>query len=442
MDKFLEKIAAYTDNVALICDDKRYTYSDLLGEIQSKINLLKEIPSGTIVAIVGDYSFDNISFLLACLNKKLIIAPLLENSDNNDKIKESQIDYIYQNNCLTPTQYLGSSKHDIIAKLIQSNSNGLILFSSGSTGRPKAIVHNLDNILNSYLDKKPKNINILLFLMFDHIGGLNTLFNALSLGACAITIKDRKNIESIANLIQIYKISLLPASPSFLNLLLISEVYKVYDLSSLRLITYGTEKMPDSLLERLKIIFPKVRFHQTFGTSEVGIAQTKTKDNMIKLEGIDYKIINNELYLKSKTQSLGYLNADNSVFDDDGYFATGDLVESILVNGQEYLKIIGRSKEVINVGGEKVLPNEVEGVILQIPYIIDCLVYPEINSITGQSVSAKIVLDAHTKLTNLEAKKQIRAFCKDKLATFKIPSKVEVVDSLAISERFKKVRMK
>ena len=80
MDKFLEKIATYADNVALICDDKQYTYTDLFNEIQNKINLLREISSGAIIAIVGDYSFDNISFLLACLNKKLIIAPLLENN--------------------------------------------------------------------------------------------------------------------------------------------------------------------------------------------------------------------------------------------------------------------------------------------------------------------------------------------------------------------------
>ena len=198
--------------------------------------------------------------------------------------------------------------------------------------------------------------------------------------------------------------------------------------------------MSDSLLNRLKLEFPKVRFHQTFGTSEVGIAQTKTKDNMIKLEGMAYKIINNELYLKSKTQSLGYLNADNSVFDEEGYFATGDLVELYKENEEEYIKITGRSKELINVGGEKVVPQEVEEVILELGHIQDCLVYAKANAITGQSVCVKVILKANVEFTNLELKKQLRMYCKDKLANYKIPTQVEIVEKLELSQRFKKVR--
>ncbi|MCI5969133.1 class I adenylate-forming enzyme family protein, partial [Helicobacter sp.] len=263
------------------------------------------------------------------------------------------------------------------------------------------------------------------------------------------------------------------------------------------------EKMSDSLLAKLKNAFPKVRFHQTFGASEIGITQTTTKDNFIRLDNMDYKIVNNELFIKSHTNALGYLNSDNSVFDNEGYFATGDLVETKIINNEEYIKIIGRAKEVINVGGEKVIPQEVEGVLLQIPFISDCVVYGESNAITGQSVSVKEVLDSNhyewvqnskkldsshcyterelvsqnsknkecvadatesanldsskntdsntaeavslenaTQTTqNLTLKKYIRTFCKDKLAPFKIPSKVSIVESLEMSERFKRVRI-
>ncbi|ECZ0273109.1 long-chain fatty acid--CoA ligase, partial [Campylobacter jejuni] len=290
------------------------------------------------------------------------------------------------------------------------------------------------------LNKKSKKLNILLFLMFDHIGGLNTLFNCLSMNACAIAIKERKNIEALAQTIEKYQISLLPASPSLLSLMLVANVIEKYNLSSLKIISYGTEKMPEALLVKLKQTFPKVKFHQTFGTSEVGIAQTKSFGNYFKLENIAYKIINNELFLKSNMQSLGYLNADNSVFTNDGYFATGDLVEVINENGEEYIKIIGRNKEVINVGGEKVLPQEVEGILMQIPFIQDCLVYGQNNPLTGQSVCVKIVLEQNENPANLEAKKEIRLFCKDKLASYKIPTKVEIVQKLEISERFKKIR--
>lgn len=441
---FLKKLENFNKDLpCLIYNNNTYSYDDLIIAISQKLHTLKNIPNASIIAIIGDYNLDSISMLLACLERGLIAVPLMPtNKDEiNSKLKEGQVDFIYQDDTLIPLHNT-ETKHIIIKNL--QNTSGLILFSSGSTGKPKAIVHNLSIFAESFLSKKPKQTNILLFLMFDHIGGLNTLFNTLSLGACGVAISNRKNIYELASCIQHYKISLLPASPSLLNLLLLSGVEKIYNLNSLKMITYGTERMPDSLLKNLKLTFPKVRFHQTFGTSEVGITQTTSKDNAIKLEGIQYKIINNELYLKSKTQSLGYLNADNSVFDDEGYFATGDLVEVVESNREEYIKILGRTKELINVGGEKLLPQEVEGVILQMPYIKDCLVYGESNTITGQSVSIKVVLDSTIlgKIpSKMELKRQIRIFCKDKLAPFKIPSKVEIVESLQMSERFKKIRI-
>lgn len=437
-NEFLNKLHAYdkTKN-ALIFDDKVYTYEELLNTTDNYITKLKDMTYQS-VAIVGDFSFDNIAFMLACIECKLNIIPLTKDSQTNEKISESKAILIFEDNHLKILN--NHQKHKLIENMNAKNDSALILFSSGSTGKPKAIVHSLNNITMSYQDKKIKVINILLFLMFDHIGGINTLFNTLATSSCGIIVKERKNIDFIAKAIEKYKISILPASPSFLNLFLMSNTIKKYNLNSLRMITYGTEKMPDALLERLKIAFPKIRFHQTFGTSEVGITQTSTYKDFIKLENVDYKIINDELYIKSKTQSLGYLNADNSSFTDDGYFATGDLVETCIYNNEEYIKIIGRNKEVINVGGEKVLPSEVEGVILMMNYIKDCLVYKKDCPIMGNSVAVDVVLSDNLSISNLELKKQIKHFCKDKLAAYKIPTKVKIVENLEISDRFKKVR--
>lgn len=438
---FLTKLNTFNPNqTALIYEDDKISYGELLNEVQKQEKLLASAPKGSCVAIVGDYDLSSISFLLANLNRQNLVAPLIETSEIGAKMQEGQIEFCFQNGKLKQVADLSAEKHQLITQLKEKNANGLLLFSSGSTGKPKAIVHNLDILLNSYLDKTPKQMNFLLFLMFDHIGGLNTLFNTLCLGACGIGIKDRKNIDMIAKAVQDYKISILPASPSLLNLMLLKDVKNKFDLSSLRLITYGTEKMPDSLLAKLKEAFKKVRFHQTFGTSEVGITQTSSSQNAIKLENIQYKIVNGELFLKSNTQALGYLNANNDAFDDDGFFATGDLVEKVDINGEEYLRILGRSKELINIGGEKLLPQEVEGVLLQMPEVKDCLVFAEKNAITGQSVSVKIVLAEDVALTALQLKKEIRLFCKGKLADYKIPTKIFIVDSLAVTERFKKQR--
>ncbi|AJC90168.1 ANL family adenylate-forming protein [Campylobacter subantarcticus] len=438
---FLNKIFnTNQEQYALIYEAQKYTYNDLYNNVINKISMLADLKNIDIVGIVGDYDFESISLFLACIELNKIIVPFINESEIDNKLAEINCDILFKNSQYE-LQKEHHNNHELIQKLIDTNKPGLILFSSGSTGKPKAMIHDLDKILNVYLNKKTKKLNILLFLMFDHIGGLNTLFNCLSMNACAIAIKERKNIEALAQAIEKYQISLLPASPSLLSLILVANVVEKYNLNSLKVISYGTERMSETLLAKLKQTFPKVKFHQTFGTSEVGIAQTKSFGNYIKLENIAYKIINNELFLKSSMQSLGYLNADNSVFTDDGYFATGDLVEVINENGEEYIKIIGRNKEIINVGGEKVLPQEVEGVLIQLPFIQDCLVYGQNNPLTGQSVCAKIILEENEIFTVLEAKKKIRIFCKDKLASYKIPTKVEIVQKLEISERFKKIRI-
>lgn len=443
MSFILDKFKSFNSKNAIVFEDRIYTYEEFIKQIKDYKNILdKHNISSKVVVILGDYSFYNLALFFAIYENKNIIVPITSN------IKKVQDDFIEESFCQTIIktdeknlliQNLKTTfSHNMIDNLREKNSSGLILFSSGSTGKPKAMVHNLDTLIDSFKDKKEKSMNMLVFLMFDHIGGLNTVFNALCMGACLI-IPKIKDAKTICELIEKYKIMVLPSSPTFLNLILISEEYKNYDLSSLRMITYGTETMPQSLLLKLKEVFPKVKFLQTFGTSETGISTTSSKSSnslFMKLEDIngEYKIVENELWLRSKTQVLGYLNASMDSFTSDGWFKTGDLVE---VDG-EYIKIIGRAKEVINVGGQKVLPAEVESIILEMEEISDCMVYGEKNAITGQTVVCDVVLNKNIE----NIKKRVRVFCKDRLDAYKIPTKVNVVDKTNFSDRFKKIRRK
>ena len=443
MSFILDKFKSFNSKNAIVFEDRIYTYEEFIKQIKDYKNILdKHNISSKVVVILGDYSFYNLALFFALNENKNIIVPITSN------IKKVQDDFIEESFCQTIIktdeknlliQNLKTTfSHNMIDNLREKNSSGLILFSSGSTGKPKAMIHNLDTLIDSFKDKKEKSMNMLVFLMFDHIGGLNTVFNALCMGACLI-IPKIKDAKTICELIEKYKIMVLPSSPTFLNLILISQEYKNYDLSSLRMITYGTETMPQSLLLKLKEVFPKVKFLQTFGTSETGISTTSSKSSnslFMKLEDIngEYKIVENELWLRSKTQVLGYLNASMDSFTSDGWFKTGDLVE---VDG-EYIKIIGRAKEVINVGGQKVLPAEIESMILEMEEISDCMVYGEKNAITGQTVVCDVVLNKNIE----NIKKRVRVFCKDRLDTYKIPTKVNVVDKTNFSDRFKKIRRK
>ena len=141
------------------------------------------------------------------------------------------------------------------------------------------------------------------------------------------------------------------------------------------------------------------------------------------------KIVNNELWIKSNTRVLGYINHNNDSFTDDGWFKTGDLVEE-KENG--YYRIVGRKSKIINVGGEKV-----ETVILDLNYILDCTVYAKDNPITGQVVAVKVVvksLDIDIK----QLKKSIKLHCKKNLERYKVPAEIIISDKIDYSTRFKK----
>ena len=444
MSLLIDSFISFNSKSAIIDNDKIYTYKQLYNKIQQFLDDFQDkLKEGEVVALLGDYSFENIALFFALYLNKNIIVPITstKKEEINSKISEANCDKIVKikNNKLKIKITNNPTKHQLIKKLQNSNNGGLILFSSGSTGKPKAMIHNLDNLIDSYKNKKEKNINMLLFLMFDHIGGINTLLNILSIGATAI-IPNRRNPYDICNIIEKYQIKVLPASPTFLNLLLMSDAYKKYNLNSIRMITYGTEVMTESLLKRLKQIFPKVKFLQTFGTSETGIANTYSKSSdsiFIKIDdpNLEYKIVNKELWLKSKTQIIGYLNAPMDNFTKDGWFKTGDLVE---VAEDNYLKIVGRNKEIINVGGEKVLPIEIESTIFEIKEVVDVIVYAEKNAIIGQSVVANIVIQQGIDKNKI--KKVIRKYCSQKLDNYKIPSKINIVDNIDFGDRFKKIR--
>ena len=278
----------------------------------------------------------SIASLLALFRLKTIVAPITTVSAAELERRRTAVNakWNIRPDGYTPLPELaftGASEttHPLVEQLIAQNRPGLILFSSGSTGEPKAMVHDADRLLNTFSKKRSRQFRILIFLLFDHIGGLNTLFNALASGAL-IVVPPSRDPNAVGEAIQRYQVNLLPASPTFLNLFLISDAHRSFDLSSLRFITYGTEPMPESLLLRLKAALPKVSFIQTFGTSETGISQTISRSSnstRIKISDPDteYQIVNGELWLRSKTQILGYLNHDMSRFTGDGWFKTGDL---------------------------------------------------------------------------------------------------------------------
>jgi acyl-CoA synthetase (AMP-forming)/AMP-acid ligase II len=151
-------------------------------------------------------------------------------------------------------------------------------------------------------------------------------------------------------------------------------------------------------------------------------------------EGFQTKVVDGILKIKSDYAMVGYLNAP-SPFDAHGWFDTQDLVE---VDG-EWLRILGRDSDLINVAGQKVYPAEVEQAILEMPNIRDVAVYGEAHPLLGQVVVAKVATVEPE--TALHLKQRIRLHCADRLAAFMLPTKVLVAEETDFySARHKKVR--
>jgi acyl-coenzyme A synthetase/AMP-(fatty) acid ligase len=438
-----QRFVASGENPALIGAWGECSYgrlADLVDEAARALAGLR-LPGPAAVAVVGGHGPAATAWLLALEAAGHFAVPLAGNpAEHPARLAQVNAQWV-----VTAEGFVWNllprideaSAHPLFAALRDRHAAGLVLFSSGTSGAPKAMVQDLSALLATYAERRPNGLPVLAILGFDHIGGLNTLFGCLAAGA-PLVVPAANSPAVVAAAIARHRVAVLPASPTFLNLLLVSGEAKAHDLSSLRVITYGTEPMPESLLARLKAAFPRARFIQTFGTSETGITRTESPEpgsTFLRFEdpNLEWKVIDDELWLRSRTQIAGYLNASNERFTADGWFRTGDKVEQG-PNGT--LRILGRMGEMINVGGEKLMPAEVESVVLGIPGVADCRVRGEPHPLTGQTVVVDIVADGadHEAL-----RAAIRTACRERLARHKIPTRVTFVPSVS-GERMKKTR--
>jgi Acyl-CoA synthetases (AMP-forming)/AMP-acid ligases II len=260
------------------------TYNSLLEKYyywKEKIHS-ENINGGSVVIVIADFSPNSIALFLALIDTNSIFVPVTHSLEPNldDIIKISQCEYIIRidkKDEYSISKLKSNTQHTLYKILRERQHPGLVLFSSGSTGERKASVHDLINILNKFKLKRHAYRTIS-FLLYDHIGGVNTLLYTLSNAGLLVMVKSRTPDE-VLKIVEKYQIELLPTSPTFINLILLSEVYDNYDISSLKLLTYGTETMPESTLKKFNKLFPDIKLLQTYGLSEVGILRSKSKSS-------------------------------------------------------------------------------------------------------------------------------------------------------------------
>ena len=443
LNHLLDVFEKNAPQAAIVWRDRSFTYRwmlDRIGHWRGRLES-ERVAAGTVAILEADFSPDSVSLLLALVERNCILVPLTRSvaakKETFIRIAQGELVITIDDEDRTTLSRLPqAADHGHYRTLRALGHPGLVLFSSGSTGESKGVVHDITGLLEKFRIPR-KRLRTITFLLYDHIGGINTLLYTLSNGGCLVTVQDR-NPDSVLAAVERHRVELLPTSPTFMNLVLLSEAWKTRDLSSLRTVTYGTEPMPQSTLERFHAAMPDVELLQTYGLSEIGILRSKSRSSdslWVRLggEGFDLRVVDGMLEIKARSAMLGYLNAP-SPFTPDGWLRTGDAVET----DGEYVRILGRRSEMINVGGEKVFPAEVEGVLQLMDGVAEVVVHGQPNAITGHMVCAEVRLTSGEPVA--EFRTRMRAFCKSRLAPYKIPQKVVLVEEPLHGGRFKKMR--
>ena len=399
--------------------------------MQKNFDHLKEIREGDVVALIGNFNDRSIADLLYLIERKVIVVPLTTEtfSDHDYFFDCANVEWVVKNGDVRKIAF----KRDLslLKELRRRGNPGLILFSTGTTGKPKAILHDFSYFLKRYLTPRPALIT-LNFLLFDHIGGINTLLHSIFNGGMVVSI-EKRTVEEVLRTCDEFKIELLPTTPTFLRMMLMSGLIPYNFPKTVKIITYGTERMDEFTLLKLAEMLPDVDFRQTYGMSELGILRVKSQSRnslFMKIggEGVIWKVDNSVLKIKSSTRMMGYLNSV-SPFDEDGWYDTKDLVE---ISG-DFLRIVGRTTDVVNVAGLKFLTSEVETIAFNYPGISDLNILVKSNPITGQHIemTVRVINDV------IFDQDSYKDYLNSKLPRHMLPRRI-LFGEIPINHRFKK----
>lgn len=425
----LHQIWADTTEPFLIYKDEEINFHEVIEQTPVDLSLVKQ---GDVVALIGDFTPSSILTLLRLIDLGAVVVPLTVQTVHEHPFffESAYVDVIIKDGASTIRPHHDS--HELIDHLRKLGHAGLILFSTGTTARPKAILHDLTSFMKRFETPRP-TLRTINFLLFDHIGGINTLLHTLFNKGVVVAVASR-TVDSVLGVCRKHKVEALPTTPTFLRLMLMGGAIPSKVPDCLKVITYGTERMDQATLDELCALLPNVDFRQTFGMSELGILRIKSeaRDSLfmkIGGEGVETRVVDSVLQIRSQSRMMGYLNAP-SPFDSDGWYDTKDIVET----QGAYYKVVGRLSDVINVGGLKFMASDVEKVALTYKNVSFVKVTAKQNPITGQHVEMSV---QPTFEGDLE-KDALMLFLKERLQPHMVPKRIRI-ENIQIGHRFKRV---
>jgi acyl-coenzyme A synthetase/AMP-(fatty) acid ligase len=319
-----------------------------------------------------------------------------------------------------------------------------ILLTSGTTGVPKLAVHTLASLAGSARQTESSPAPIVWSTFYDmrRYGGLHIFLHAALTGASLVVSSAQESVADFLTRAGAHGVTHISGTPSHWRRALMSLRTNRIAPEYIRL---SGEIVDQAILNQVRSQYPHAKVAHTFASTEAGVGFNVNDGSMgfpADVLGsdplIEMKVKDGTLRIRSARTSFRYLGADSpNLKEADGFVDTGDTLE--LRDGRYYFT--GRRDGIINVGGFKVHPEEVEAVINRHPVVAMSLVRAKKNPITGALVVADVVLKAMSADNGAsEQQRDILQFCRAELDPHKVPTAINIVPMLTIGESGKLVR--
>lgn len=474
-----------SDKISIFYYEDTYTFSQLnslVNQFASGLVNKFGLSKGDVVAIQSSNTVEFVITLFACWRIGIAVTPL------NPALKAEEIYYQLDNSdakCFIYEGYIADKAREAVKRLdsnikkvifsgtkvndefdfsdvyeshflqsniknITENEIGLIIYTSGTTGKPKGVLLSHSNIIEmakmeiQSLELTENDRSFLILPLF-HVNAIFfTLTAVLMVGGSAV-IRKKFVLEEFLPGIDRYKPTFTSGVPTIYGMLanLPEGMEKEYDLTSLRFGICGAAPVSKSLFERFESRFP-FKLIEGWGLSEGSCATTlnpidgKRKVGSIGrvLPGQQLKVVDEdgvevkpgekgELIVKGPNVMQGYLKREKDTNETlkDGWLYTGDIGYQ---DEEGYFFIVDRKKDLIIRGGMNIYPKQIEEVIYQIPEVLEAAVIGVPDEVYGEEVVAFVVLRQKDTITE----EQIIKYCQEKMANYRCPKKVFLIDEL------------
>jgi long-chain acyl-CoA synthetase len=462
---FDRAVANNTSRLALVEEANRWTFSELAQEVDRIAALLQTSVKGDTVGVLLLNSQKYITSMLAIWKAGKIAVPLnylLPPAELGFIIKDSGMSALISSQffaqALAGVKPLFGDKGVILmaddpafmsavsgTPAVEKGKPALYLYTSGTTGRPKGVVLTHDNLLANVescqrAGEFDHRDSFLCLLPFFHTYAITGTFLLPLLNGSKMVLVDRFQPAKVLGLIQEHRISVFLAIPSMYRVLAGTE--GPFDVSSVRFPISGGEPLPLAVAEAFEKRFG-VPIFEGYGQTEAAPVVTLNTPGARKLgtigralPGVEVAIWDDqnrilptgeigEIMVRGRNVMCGYhhLPEETEKTITEEWLHTGDLGK---LDEDGYVTITGRKKDLIISAGENIYPREIEEILVLHPSVKEVAVIGVKDEVRGEVPKAFVIARENTTIDDRE----LRTFCREKLANYKIPKYFEIVADL------------